>query len=129
MLEYFEFALDNAEVSSAFTWLLVLFAVVLGWTVVDWGAGVVGCALALAATSLRAAARILAFCSGVRFVASKLCVKFVKVVGVGAGVGAGATVVVVVVVCVSIRAIRAFIASSWVPNSVKAAFRGLKWVL
>ena len=55
---------------------------------------------------------MLFFCSGVRFVASKLCVKFVKVVGVGAGVGAGVTVVVVVVVCVSIRSIRPFIASS-----------------
>ena len=62
--------------------------------------------------SLLAAARILAFCSGVRFVASKLCFKFAKVVGVGAGVGAGVTVVVVVVVCVSIRSIRPFIASS-----------------
>ena len=132
MLEYFEFALDNAAVSSAFTWLLLLFAVVLGWTVVvGCGATVAGCALALAATSLRAAARILAFCSGVRFVASKLCVKFVKVVDVGVdvGAGAGATVVVVVVVCVSIRSTIAFKASNWAPNSVKAVFRGLKWVL
>ena len=132
MLEYFEFALDIAEARSAFTWLLLLFAVVLGWTVVvGCGAAAAGWALALAAASLRAAARILAFCSGVNCIVDSVCSKFVKVVGVGAGAGAGAgaTVVVVVVVCVSIRFTRPFIASSWAPNSVKAVFRGLKWVL
>ena len=55
---------------------------------------------------------MLAFCSGFKSIDASVCSKFAKVVGVGAGVGAGATVVVVVVVCVSIRAIRALIASS-----------------
>ena len=131
MFEYCLFALDIAVLSSAFTWLLLLFAVVFGWTVVvGCGAAVAGWVLALAAASLRAAARILAFWDSDRFIVDSVCANPEKlVVGVGAGVGAGATVVVVVVVCVSIRAIRAFIASSWVPKSAKAVFRGLKWVL
>ena len=127
MLEYCLFALAKVEDSSAFTWLLLLL---LFWTVVvGWGA-VAGWALALATASSRAAARILFFWDSDRFNVDSVCANLEKlVVGVGAGVGAGVTVVVVVVVCVSIRSTIAFKDSNWEPNSVKAVFRGLKWVL
>ena len=122
MLEYCLFALDNAEVSSAFTWLLLLL---LFWTVVvGWGAGAVG----VTATSFLAAARIWAFCSGVNFIVESVCSNPEKLV-VGFDTDAAATVVVVVVVCVSMRSIRAFIDSSWVPKSAKALDNGLKFVL
>ena len=98
--------------------LLLFWTVVVGWAA---GAGV-------AATSLRAAARILAFCSGVNCIDDNVCSKFAKLVAAGAGAGA-AVVVVVVVDCVSIRSTRAFIDSSWEPNSAKALLRGLKCVL
>ena len=125
MLEYCLFALDNAEASSAFTWLLLLFAVVLGWTVVvGWDAGAVG----VTATSFLAASRIWAFCSGVNFIVESVCSNPEKLV-VGVDTDAAATVVVVVVACVSIRSTRAFIASSWVPKSAKALDNGLKLVL
>ena len=122
MLEYCLFALAKAEDSSAFTWLLLLL---LFWTVVvGCGTGAVG----VTATSFLAAARIWAFCSGVNFIVESVCSNPEKLV-VGVDTDAAATVVVVVVVCVSIRSTRAFKVSNWAPNSVKAVFRGLKWVL
>ena len=98
--------------------LLLFWTVVVGWAA---GAGV-------AATSLRAAARILAFCSGVNCIVDNVCSNPEKLVAVGAA-AVGAVVVVVVVDWVSIRSTRAFIDSSWEPNSAKALLSGLKWVL
>ena len=84
---------------------MLFWDVVVGWEV---------------ATSFWAAARILACCSWVRFVAASCCFKFVKLLFVG---------VDVVELCVFMFLIISLRLSSWVPNSVKALDKGLKWVL